>query len=180
MTEITGTDNSRRRPGVKRAVKHNLKTDMTPMVDLGFILITFFVMTVQLSQPKKIALNMPTEGPPMSLGESAVLTILLDDNDKVYYYQGKWEDALAKNDIHKTNFSVSDGIGKLIREKQQWLDINDQREGRKALMLLIKAGKEATYKKIIDALDETLINDVKKYAVVDIAIEETAWMKKQR
>ena len=55
----------RRRAGVSRPKKHNPKTDMTPMVDLGFLLISFFVMTTELSKPRVAQLNMPKEGPPM-------------------------------------------------------------------------------------------------------------------
>lgn len=107
------------RPGFARQKKNSLRVDMTPMVDLGFILITFFVMTVQLSQPVALNLAMPKEGgDPMPLGESDALTVLLDDKDRVYYYHGQWAEAAAMNKVYTTSFSVKDGLGKVIREKQ--------------------------------------------------------------
>lgn len=166
----------RRRPGVNRHKKHSLRTDMTPMVDLGFILITFFVMTVQLSKPVAVKLNMPAEGAPMPLGESAALTVLIDDNN-IYYYHGSWKEALVSNAIHATNLSAS-GLRKVIREKQKWLDVHDKKEGRTALMLLVKAGTNASYKAVMDALDETLINVVKKYTILSADPAEAAWMSK--
>jgi biopolymer transport protein ExbD len=68
---------------------------MTPMVDLGFLLITFFVITVQLSKPTTVNLNMTKDGPPIDLGNSNALTVLLDEAGRIYYYHGNWKDALA-------------------------------------------------------------------------------------
>jgi len=179
MTEINIAAKGRRRCGVARAKRHSLKVDMTPMVDLGFLLVTFFVMTVQLSKPSVVELNMTKDGPPMQLGNSNALTILLDKNDRVYYYEGDWKDATEKGKIFQTNFSVNNGLGKVIREKQQWLDTHDQKEGRKGLMLLLKAGNGASYENVINGLDEAMINIVKKYAVLSAGPEEKEWMKKQ-
>src|SRR5262245_58396218 len=63
MSEILATDiDHRRRAGVRRMKRHSLRTDMTPMVDLGFLLITFFVFTARLNQPAVVKLNMPKDG----------------------------------------------------------------------------------------------------------------------
>ncbi len=182
MAEIlaTGIDH-RRRAGVKRMKKHSLRTDMTPMVDLGFLLITFFVFTAQLRKPASMKLNMPKDSKDsMTLAQSNALTVLLDGDERIYYYHGDWKKASEKNEIFKTNFSETDGLGKIIREKQQWLDASKEKEKRDGLMLLIKAGNEAPYQKVIDALDEALINSVKKYALVKASPEELEWMTKQR
>ncbi|MEI9909493.1 MAG: biopolymer transporter ExbD [Bacteroidota bacterium] len=180
MTEINIPTYNRRRVGVARAKRHSLKTDMTPMVDLGFLLITFFVMTVQLSKPSVVDLNMTKDGFPVLLGNSNALTILLDKNDRVYYYEGDWKDASRNEKIFQTNFSANSGLRKVIQEKQQWLDSHDQKEGRKGLMLLIKAGNGSSYENLINSLDEALINVVEKYAVLSAEPDETAWMKKQQ
>jgi biopolymer transport protein ExbD len=178
MSEIlASTTDSRRRPGVGQVKRHSVRTDMTPMVDLGFLLITFFVFTAQLSEPKALKLNMPKEGDSSKLAESNAITVLLGDNDHVYYYKGNWEEASAKSEIFKTDLSLNGGLGKIIRTQQQWLDVNGKKEGRKGLMLLIKAGEEASYQMVIDALDQALINDVGKYALVRLEPEESMWMK---
>jgi biopolymer transport protein ExbD len=181
MTEILVTGNAdRRKAGVQRMKRHNVKTDMTPMVDLGFLLITFFIITTELSKPSVVKLNMTKNGPPTELGESNALTILLDNQDRVYYYQGDWKNASVKNEIYSTNFSVTEGLGKIIREKQKWLDAKGTKEGRKGLMLLIKAGDGASYQNVIDALDEATINIVGKYAVLSADQEEKDWMEKYK
>ena len=180
MTEIFATATNRRRAGLRPLKKHSVKMDMTPMVDLGFLLIAFFVMTTELSKPTVVNLNMHKEGPPMTLGNSDALTVLLDEKDRVYYYQGNWKEAFANGQVFKTNFSETNGLGKLIREKQQWLDTRDMKEGRNGLMLLIKAGEGASYENVINALDEAMINIVKKYTVLATGPEEMEWMNKQQ
>lgn len=162
----------RRRAGIRRAKKQNPKTDLTPMVDLGFLLITFFVITAELSKPAVTKLNMPKDGAPMPLGKSNALTVLLRGNNTLYYYEGEWKEALAAKQIFATSFDPRNGLGRLIREKQQGLDRAGTREGRDGLMLLIKAGDQASYTNLIDALDEAIIHDVKKYAVVKPSPEE--------
>jgi biopolymer transport protein ExbD len=164
---------SRHRPGVRRQKKHSLRTDMTPMVDLGFLLVTFFVFTSELSRPRVSDLMMPKEGKAMPVGASHSLTILLGKSDRIFYYEGYWD--ISK--VGVTNYSTLHGIGMLIRDKQEQLDnapVNG--EGRDGLMLMIKPGVEATYKNIIDALDEVLINGVKKYAVTKMEKVEVDYL----
>lgn len=170
-----------KRPGVRRAKKHHLRIDMTPMVDLGFLLISFFVITTELSQPHTMDLNMPKDGPPMKLGESDALTILLDSDKRIWYYEGEWNKALAGKQIFPTTFDIQDGIGRVIREKQRRLDKaqKDMDEGRTGLMLLIKPMDGASYATVIDALDQALIWSVKKYAIVDPLPEERHYLKEQ-
>jgi biopolymer transport protein ExbD len=176
MPVITG-----RRAGVSRMKKHSLKTDMTPMVDLGLLLIAFFVITTELSKPVALQLNMPHDGPPMKLEDSNALTVLIDGNEKIHYYHGNMTNALANNKIFETTFSNRQGIGKIIRDKQQLLDqVNISKEKRNGLMLLIKATDDANYENVIDMLDEALINDVKKYAILKMEPEEKKWLHDHR
>jgi biopolymer transport protein ExbD len=170
----------RRRAGVSRPKKNNPKVDMTPMVDLGFLLISFFIMTTEMSKPVVAPLKMPKEGPPVKLGNSNALTVLLAGNDNVYYYHGNWKDAVAAKGIARTSLYSGDGLRNVIIEKKQWLDTNEKKEGRNGLMMLIKSTGETSYKSVIDVLDETMINDVRKYALVKIQAEEAAWIQDQQ
>lgn len=174
MTSIDNTAIRRRKAGVKGQKKEKLKIDMTPMVDLGFLLITFFIITTELSKPTTTRLNMPKDGPPTPVGNSSILTVLLAGNDKIFYYRGNWADALKRNEIIKTDHSSILLRHAIIQQKQQ-LELNgDKQDG---LMLLIKSTGDASYKNIVDMLDEVLINDVKKYAVSKPEAAELAWVK---
>lgn len=172
---------SKARPGVHRVKKHSLRTDMTPMVDLGFLLITFFVFTAEMSKPAVTKLVMPTEGGQTTLGESDALTVLLGKNDAVYYYHGDPGKAFAEEKIYKTSFAVDKGIGNIIREKQKRLAINSAgREGKDGLMLLIKPGQNASYQNVVDMLDEAMINTVKKYAILKPEKEEVDYLNRNQ
>ena len=162
----------------KRKLHPSLKIDMTPMVDLGFLLITFFIFTTTLSEKSTVKLYMPHNGDSTPIRESKVLTVLLGQNNKVFAYEGKFEDAVKKNEIIVITYNESDGIGKLIREKQKRLQQNNNEKGKNDLIFLIRPAKYSTYKNIIDALDETIINGVKKYMIVDASAEEELHLQK--
>ena len=177
MRDINMTVNERCGGGVRRMVKHNLRVDMTPMVDLGFLLITFFVITTELAKPTAMDLYMPKDGPDMPLGESGALTVLVDNN-KLYSYNGKWEDAIKNNSIMQTSFSGTVDLRKIIEDKQKLLDVTAaKKEGRDGLMLVIKPGQDAFYKNVVDVLDEITISRVKKYAIVKQSDEERKWLQ---
>lgn len=185
MAQIENTANMRKGRSFSHNKKQILRIDMTPMVDLGFLLITFFVFTTTMSTPKATDLFMPKDDliNPQPLPNSLALSLLLDDNNKVYYYHGDFNEAANANKIFETNYSTYDGIGKVIRQKQQDIDASGKfADGRKGLMLLIKPTSKSSYKNVVDALDEAVINDVKKYAIVEPASEEINYIvaKKSR
>ena len=118
---------------------------------------------------------MPAEGTGTEVGETNALTLLLGEANKVFYYHGEWKDALATNGIQTTNFDVQKGIGKVIREKQRALGVK-----RDDLTLMIKPLDHSSYKSFIDALDEVMINALKRYAFMEPSEEEkTYFMQKQ-
>jgi biopolymer transport protein ExbD len=172
---------AKNRPGVHRVKKHSLRTDMTPMVDLGFLLITFFVFTSELSKPVVTKLVMPTEEGRTTLGESDALTVLLGKNDAVYYYHGNPGKAFAEGQVYKTSFAVDKGIGTIIRAKQKQLAAHPaSKEGKDGLMLLIKPGEQASYQNVVDMLDEAMINNVKKYALLKQEKDEIDYLNRQQ
>ncbi|MBL7722952.1 MAG: biopolymer transporter ExbD [Chitinophagaceae bacterium] len=168
------------RVGIRRMIKHNLKIDMTPMVDLGFLLISFFVITTELSKPTTMDLFMPKDGKPMDLGDMNALTILLDNDNTIWYYHGSWEEAEKSGSIVRTGFSGNNALRRTITVKQKWLDIYNKQEGRNGLMLLVKPASGASYKNIVDVLDEVSINLVKKYALMKPTAKETDWLQRNR
>lgn len=179
MSQIENSAIERKSKSFTHTKKRILRIDMTPMVDLGFLLITFFVFTTSLSTPKAADLFMPKEGDPTNLPNSLALSVLLGDNNEVYYYQGDLKDAISSNQVFKTSFSTLQGIGKVIRQKQSDIVASKKfTDGSKGLMLLIKPTSASVYKNVIDALDEIMINDVRKYALVEPEKEELEYLKK--
>jgi biopolymer transport protein ExbD len=175
MAQIENAAVERKGKSFSISKKHVLKIDMTPMVDLGFLLITFFVFTTTISTPTVADLFMPKEDTikPQNLADGLALTVLLDDNNKIYYYHGGMDKAIEAKEIYETNYSTYKGLGEIIRRKQKDIDASGKfEEGRNGLMLVIKPTSSSVYKNVIDALDEVMINDVKKYAIVEPVQEE--------
>lgn len=158
--DTSGGGHKKGGPGVKKPKKASTRVDLTPMVDLGFLLITFFIFTTTMSQPTAMQLNLPkdTDKPEEQnkLKESGAFTLLLGKNG-VYYYEGQL-DPTAKTLPNTTMKKIREEI---IRKKRS-TPVED-------LMIVIKPGTESTYKDMVDALDEMKINDIKRYALVDIS-----------
>jgi biopolymer transport protein ExbD len=153
-------------PGVKKGKKMSTRVDLTPMVDLGFLLITFFVFTTTMSQPTAMNMNEPKDDPDQQLKvkNSGAMTILLGKNDQVYYYMGELNPETASQQFKSSNFK---DIRQVILDKKKATPIGD-------LMYIIKSDKDATFKNAIDILDEMTINTVPPghYAEVDMAPSE--------
>lgn len=177
MAEITSSINESRKAGGRKRKAHHLKIDMTPMVDLGFLLISFFVMTTEMTRPTVMDLAMPKDGPPTPLGESGALTVLVAGDKTIYYYHGDWDAAMQSKQVIRSNFAVKEGIREVIRNKQKQLDITHAKEGRDALMLIIKPTGDAVYEDVVDMLDEALIHNVKRYTVIKPSPAETDYLQ---
>ena len=150
-------------PGVKKSKKQSTRVDLTPMVDLGFLLITFFMFTTTLSSPTAMKLIMPDEtAKPEEQNEAAkagAFTVILGKADQVYYYEGDDPKTMQVANL------------KTIRDKI--LDKKSRTPADK-LVVIIKPDEDATYKDTVDLLDEMTINDIKKYAMVAVRPDEYA------
>jgi biopolymer transport protein ExbD len=143
--------------------------DMTPMVDLGFLLITFFMLATTFSKPKTMEIIKPAkneddkDAPPLKKSRS--LSILLGERNMVYFYVGTDED-LAKGNLQvdSADFS-SKGVRAAIRNRQS--EVKQMYGSEDTLVVLIKAMPTAKYKNMVDILDEMRITKVKAYALVD-------------
>lgn len=188
-------------PGVKKAKKLSTRVDMTPMVDLGFLLITFFIFTATMSSPTTLDLNMPKDvddpNKKTEVKQSGVLSIILGKADQVYYYEGQLQVDVGVNNFKSSNFK---DIRKIIIDKKK--DVisrhvhNDaicepERQSAKKkgdpdwqkacedvdFVVIIKPNEEATYKNTVDILDEMTINQVKRYAMVKVFEDENKLVK---
>jgi len=157
--------------------KANLKIDMTPMVDLGFLLISFFIFTTEVSKPAITNLFMPKDGDPTKVPQSKSLTILLDNNDQIFYYNGDLNEAIKNNQVFLTSYNEINGIGNVIRQKQNQLA--KRKIDKKELIILIKLSTNTSYKNVVDILDEMLINEVTRYVVADPENEEKMFLERQ-
>ncbi|HRN73391.1 MAG TPA: biopolymer transporter ExbD [Ginsengibacter sp.] len=168
MAEMEVKDSGGKKgPGVKKSKKASTRVDLTPMVDLGFLLITFFIFTTTMSQPTSMNLNMPkdTEKPSddTKVKESGSLTIMLGKADVVYYYYGN-----ELMNLKTTNYK---DIRDIIMEKKRNTLAED-------LYIIIKPDKDASYKNVVDLLDEMNICDISRYAMLNPTDDEYMLIQK--
>jgi biopolymer transport protein ExbD len=156
--------------------------DMTPMVDLGFLLITFFIFTTTMSTPATMKLIMPKDDKDQKnqteIKESDALTILLGKGNQVYYYMGQ-----IKPDGSNFTSSTFSNIRKVISDKKKEVMRQGESLGYpkdtldRDFVVVIKPNKEASYKNVVDILDEMTINAVHRFALVDITSDENNLVK---
>jgi len=200
MADIdTSKGGGHKKGGKKRGKKLSTRVDMAPMVDVIFLLLTFFMLTTTFSKPQAMQLNMPVkaeanaEKQAQDVKASNALTVILGPENKIYYYEGL---ATKPEDIHVTDYS-NEGIRKIILKKKREIgeDIQARErlitEAKKAgkdpatikkiwkLVVLIKPMDDANYRNMVDILDEMNICAVSRYAIVDVTPQELDLIKKK-
>jgi biopolymer transport protein ExbD len=166
---MTNIENSSR----KGSKKHmSIRIDMTPMVDLGFLLITFFIFTSALTESNAMKLYMPKDGPETEVSDKNVLTVLVDETFTLTVYEGDWKTASNHQKIVATGYGPS-GLGKLINDKKERMLKEDPSD---KLFVVIKPVATAEYRNIINVLDEMTIYQVPSYAITEPTPEETSFI----
>ena len=185
--------------GKPHAKKQSTRIDMTPMVDLAFLLLTFFMLTTTFNKPKVMEINMPVPNenntPPTKVEDDIATTILIGKDNKLFYYEGVF-DPNDPSKIKKTDYS-KDGIRKILIEKnkklydviagfeQQFADekLNEEQlkdtvnwakkqKDNRGIFVIIKAVDDSNYENIVNILDEMQICSVVNFALVDITEDE--------
>ena len=157
------TNTAKKIKGVKRLVKKSTKVDLTPMVDLGFLLITFFVFTSAMSKPRVMDIVTPIDSnDPTPICESCVLTVILDKDNKIDYYEGMPEN----NPVLKETSFTAEGLRQVLLDKRA--AVKNARGTTDDMVLIIKPEKESLYKNFVDILDEVAINGIKHYFIDEV------------
>ncbi len=153
MAEISTPATARKSRGVPKSKKLSTRVDLTPMVDLGFLLITFFIYSTELSKPTVMPLHLPADSTPTPAGESSVITLILDKNNSIYYYEGA-DPTTGKSVGQRSIRTIL--LDKKRRTNPTWFEV------------IIKPSKHATYGNTVNILDEMKIDDIRHYCLTDI------------
>lgn len=172
-----------------RSKKMDTRIDFTPMVDLGFLLITFFMLTTTLSKPNIMPMIFPEKKIDKEdlepVKESKVLTLLLGADDKVYYYEG-----ITEPTLDSTDFSA-EGLRALLLDKKarvskQFPDVEKVDTLKNGTIrtrivpevnVILKPMKDSRYKNVVDAFDEFAITKIAYYVLLDVSDAEVAFVK---
>ena len=179
--------------------KLSTRIDFTPMVDLGFLLITFFMLATSMAKPQTMEINMPSkekvkDEQQNKVKASKAMTIVLGKDNRVFYYFGTTENGVDPQ-VMETNFDP-DGIRKILLDRNK--DVNKQidslklvktskkitqeeykvksaeiKNNKDAVVVLIKPSDVSIYANLVDILDEMQITNIGKYAIVPITPYDT-------
>jgi biopolymer transport protein ExbD len=160
-----------------RSKKQNSKVDLTAMVDLAFLLITFFMLTTSLNKPQSMKLGLPDKDDVVDtkvlVDENRTLTLLIDGKDKLKWYMGMLNNPISPP---KDISYGKDGLRKeLLKRKKSVLEYSTGLgKPQNGIIVIIKPSKKSNYKNLVDVLDEMAISGVETYAIVnDFSPEET-------
>jgi biopolymer transport protein ExbD len=192
MSEVAQDNSKGKKKG--RAKKMSTRVDFTPMVDLGFLLITFFMLATTLSKPQTMEIALPSkdkveEKDQSNIKASRAVTILLGKDNKIFYYEGTRENDIdpkliqtdfspkgIRDFLIRKNYDVMVRVGELKKEKESKKLSDKEFEIRKdeiigdkkAPIVVIKGTDASVYRNLIDILDEMAICNIGRYAIVDI------------
>ncbi len=168
MAEMnTGGDSGGKHKGGKRSKKASTRIDMTPMVDLGFLLITFFVLVTTFNKPSAMDLNLPAkdeneEKDKPEIKGSKVVQFILGPENKLYHFRG-----VDNIEVDSIDFSTSKNVRDVITAREK--EVIGQWGSRDSMLLFIKPMYESKYRNMVDMLDEVNIAQIKRFALVDFS-----------
>lgn len=159
--------------GKVRSKKQSTRVDMTPMVDLGFLLITFFMFTTTFSKPNVMDLGLPAKPkdetkkpPPTEIDLSNSITLLLGKDNRIFWHQ---QDQAGLNDQTLNETSLDrEGVRNIIQQAKV------RAKKRDLFTVIIKPTDDAVYKNFVDILDEMAITKSERYGVTDLKPYEKA------
>ena len=150
-----------------RSKRLSTRVDMTPMVDLGFLLITFFMLATTMSKPTSMSVAVPVDDIEREpIRASGVLTLFLGAHNQVYYLDGvAADDSKAPASLKTVSYGAD--LRNAIFAAQRRVNTAKKDENDNGLIVIIKPTAASSYKNMVDALDEMAITRSKRYALVD-------------
>ena len=154
---------------------------MTAMVDVAFLLLTFFVLTTTMARPAMMVLSKPVKDGETNVDERKILTILLGSHDSVYYYFG-----MSNPSVRSTGYG-KEGLRSIIlahlhhgKELNLPPCVGDETGVCWGPIIVIKPMRTSRYENLIDALDEIKITEARKYAVAEMTSEDSLLLTQSR
>ena len=149
--------------------KMPVRVDLTAMVDLAFLLITFFMLTTSLHKPYRMEVNMPVDAPPQPYAENTTMSICLGAKNKAVYYLGMPEKPVTTPQI--VNYGKDVRMAILDMTKRVFAKTG------KIMSLIIKPAEHSRYENLVDVLDEANITKVPSYTIAKITPSDVSFLK---
>ena len=170
MAELNTSENNK---SSIRSKKKVLRVDLTAMVDLAFLLITFFILTTTLQKPKTMDLTMTVDGPEAPVASSRTMTVLLGADGKASWYMGEADKPIIGPSVVSLN---RQGVRKVLLEQSARI----KKEQGKDMIVLVKPSDQSIYENVVGIMDELNITNNNIRAIADITPADVAMLKKDK
>ena len=130
----------------KKMRRIGIRIDMTPMVDVAFLLLTFFIMTTSMSRPQTMEINLPPEKTNVEVAETNLLTIMVKEDGSIYWNIG----------VEKPQKVEFKDLRNLMRQRLQQ---------NPKLITLIKIDRKGKYHMMVDIMDELNLADITRFSL---------------
>ncbi|QKJ29106.1 biopolymer transporter ExbD [Mucilaginibacter mali] len=157
--------------GAKPRKKMSTRVDLTAMVDLAFLLVTFFMLTTSLSKPKAMNLAMPDNTEPGPVAASRTVTLCLGKDNQLVYYRGEIDKPVDAPQVI--------GYQKDLRHTLLTTAQKIKAETGKDMIVVIKPGEHSVYGNVVNTIDELNITRSPIYAVTEITPKDNDLLKQK-
>lgn len=168
-----------RKSGKVRSKKASTRVDMTPLADLGFLLITFFMFATTFSKPNVMGLNMPPkvedtdeDQKPPEIDLTNSISIVIGGDNTLFWHQ-KEKNKVVADELNVTDYT-RDGIRKEIISARQRATKPEN------FTVIIKPTDESNYENLVNVLDEMEITESSRYGIVDLDPNEIQAYEEKR
>ena len=165
-----------RKGGGSKTKKKSTRIDMTAMVDVAFLLLTFFVLTAVIQDSAIMSLTMPPKAPDVEeeekrvkVDEEKIVTLILEEDDKITWYQG-----ITNPELKTADYDPDKGLRQVVLDHLRFKPRLCRDEKRKYgqetpdcwdPIFIIKPRYNSAYGNLVDVLDEMAITEAPKYAI---------------
>lgn len=140
--------------GVRRPKRRvGIRIDMTPMVDVAFLLLIFFMVTTVFRTPQALEINLPPDKDvKIDVAESKVLSLRVLPDDRAYFKRGT--DPWARSTVADLT------------------NVFKAYKGNKDLVVVIKIDREAKFSGMVDIIDELDLAGLSRFSLGTLTPEE--------
>ncbi len=159
----TGQPRSHGKGKKKKKRRVGVRIDMTPMVDVAMLLLTFFMLTTVFSKPQTMELNLPPDSTPIPIPASSLLTLRIAPDFTIYWSKGD-----DPNKLQKVPFT----------EIRKFLI--DQDHATHKMVTLIKIDRDAKYNDMVDLIDEINLASITRFSLAPMDANDKRLVEKAK
>ncbi len=164
---MVDTPERRAKKGGRKRKRLGFHLDMTPMVDVAFLLLTFFMLTTTFAKSNTMEINIPPETGEVSIAHQNVMTLRVPGDGFAYWSVG--EEAPHRMPLYDKATGASEAVSKEVRQLLQ-----QQSSANKKLVIVVKISDKAKYRSLVDIIDELNLLKIDRFSLDDFNAQDDA------